>query len=137
MRLIQVISAIKFFCDDGSENMFVYQPIFDTLELKKDKGTDYVVSWKSKGVYTSKPKPLYTAFFHSIRISANKVEIKLTIDYWRFSNYVWWNYNYADSVSKNGSAYVMSTVLKTFYQWSYYYLQLLLFAINIQNIDHN
>ena len=25
---------------------FVYQPAHDTLELKKDKGTDYVLCWK-------------------------------------------------------------------------------------------
>ena len=38
------------------------QPTLDTLELKKDKGTDYVITWKSKGVYNSKLKSLYTAF---------------------------------------------------------------------------
>ena len=41
-----------FLSNDGSQNIFVYQPTLDTLELKKDKGTDYVFS--SKGVYTSK-----------------------------------------------------------------------------------
>ena len=29
----------------------VYQPILDALELKNDKGTDYVFSWKSKGAF--------------------------------------------------------------------------------------
>ena len=29
--------------------MFLYQPTLDVLELKKDKDTDYVLSWKSKG----------------------------------------------------------------------------------------
>ena len=28
---------------DVFQNMFVYQPIFNTLESKKDKGTGYVV----------------------------------------------------------------------------------------------
>ena len=27
---------------------FVYQPTLDSLELKKDKGTDYVLSWRTK-----------------------------------------------------------------------------------------
>ena len=36
------------------------------LELKKDKGTDYVPSWKSYGLYTSKLKLLYTTFLPSI-----------------------------------------------------------------------
>ena len=60
--------------------MFVYQPKFNTLELKKEKGTDYVLSWKSKGLYTSKLKPLYTAFLHSIKISGYKVGIKFDKD---------------------------------------------------------
>ena len=42
----------NFFGDDGSQNMFIYQPKLSTLELKKDKDTNYVFSWKSKGVYT-------------------------------------------------------------------------------------
>ena len=35
---------------------FVYQPTLDTLELKKGKGTDYVLSSKSKGVFHFIPK---------------------------------------------------------------------------------
>ena len=34
--------------------MLVYQPTLDTLELKEDKITDYVIGKKSEGVYTSK-----------------------------------------------------------------------------------
>ena len=69
-----------FFGDYGSQNVFVYQPTLDTLDLKKDKGTDYLLSWKSKGVYTSKFKPLYTAFLHSIKLSRHKVGIKFDKD---------------------------------------------------------
>ena len=65
---------------DGSQNTFVYQPKLDTLELKKDKGTYYVLSWKSKGVYTSKLKPLYSAFLHSIKLSGYKMGIKFDKD---------------------------------------------------------
>ena len=46
----------------GSQNTFAYQPTLDALELKKDKGTDYVHSWKSKGVLNSKLKPLYSEY---------------------------------------------------------------------------
>ena len=35
----------KFLGDD----LFVYQQTIDALELKKNNGTDYVLSWKSKG----------------------------------------------------------------------------------------
>ena len=69
-----------FTSNDGSQNTFVYQPTLDTLELKKDKGTDYVLSWKSNGVYNSKLKPLYTAFLHSIKLSGYKMGIKFDKD---------------------------------------------------------
>ena len=35
---------------------FVYQPTLDALELKKDKRTDYVLSWKSKQIFNFKHK---------------------------------------------------------------------------------
>ena len=60
--------------------MFVYQTTLNTLELKKDKGTDYDLSWKSKGIHTSKCKPLYTAFGYSIKVSESKVKIKFNND---------------------------------------------------------
>ena len=60
--------------------MFVYQPTLDTLELKINKGTDYVPSWKSKRLYNSKLKPLYTAFLHSIKLSGYKMEIRFHKD---------------------------------------------------------
>ena len=56
--------------------MFVHQATLNTLELKKDKGTDYVLSWKSKRVYTANFKPLYTAFLHSIKHSGYRMIIK-------------------------------------------------------------
>ena len=43
-----------FLSDDGSQNMFVYKPTFNVLELKINKGADYINSWKSKGIYHSK-----------------------------------------------------------------------------------
>ena len=58
------------------KNMFVYQPASDTLELKKDKDIDYVLSQKSKGVCTFKLKPLYTAFLNSIKLSRYGMGIK-------------------------------------------------------------
>ena len=40
-----------FTSNDGSQNKFLYQTTLDTLELKKDKGIDYVLSGKSKGAH--------------------------------------------------------------------------------------
>ena len=59
---------------------FVCQPTLDTLELQKDKGNDYVLSWESKAVYNSKLKPLYTAFLHSIRLFEYRIGIKFNKD---------------------------------------------------------
>ena len=60
--------------------MLVYQATLDMLELKEDKGINYVLSWKSKGEYNSKLKPLYTAFLHSIKLSGYKMGIKFDKD---------------------------------------------------------
>ena len=45
------------FGDDGFQNVLIYQPTFNTLELKKGKGTDYVIGWKSKDLFESKILP--------------------------------------------------------------------------------
>ena len=75
------LGRMYFASNDGSQKMFVYQPTFDILEWKtKDKGTDYVLSWKLNGVYNSKLKPLYTAFLHSIKLSGYKMGIKFLKD---------------------------------------------------------
>ena len=65
---------VYFTSDDGSQNTFSYQQSLDTLELKKDKGTDYVLNWKSKGVFNSNLKPLYTDFLHNIKPSETELE---------------------------------------------------------------
>ena len=63
-----------FFGDDGSQSIFVYQPRIDTLDLKKGKGINYVLSWKSKGVFSSRLIPLYIAFLHNIHFPDIKWE---------------------------------------------------------------
>ena len=50
------------------------------MKLKINKGTDYILSWKSKGLYTSKLKQLYIAFLHSIKLSGYGIGIKLDKD---------------------------------------------------------
>ena len=52
-----LLGRMYFTSNDGSQNTFVYQLNFDAVELKKDKGIDYVLSWKSKGIYNSKLQP--------------------------------------------------------------------------------
>ena len=69
---------IYFTSNDGSQNTCVYQPTLDTLELIK--GSDYVISWKSKRVFNSKLKPLLTVFFNSIKFSEFKIGMKFDKD---------------------------------------------------------
>ena len=66
-------NKISDHANDRSQNMFVYQPALDTLELKKDKGADYFLSWKPKGVYNSKFKPLYTDFLPNVKYYGFKI----------------------------------------------------------------
>ena len=76
-----------FFGDDGFQNMFVYQLTFSTLELTDDKGNDYVIGWKSKGVYSSKLTPLYTAFLHNMKRSGYRIRIQLNNSAVKQNNY--------------------------------------------------
>ena len=44
--------------------------------MKIGKGTDHVLTFKSKGVFNSKLKPLYTTFLSSIKRSEYRTQIK-------------------------------------------------------------
>ena len=48
---------------DLKTHLFMKKHSPDTLELKKDNGTDYALSWRSKGIHNSKLQPLYTKTF--------------------------------------------------------------------------
>ena len=61
------LGRMYFTSHDGSQNTFFYQIALNILELKIDKGTDYILTWKSNGVYNSKRKPLCTTT--SIKLS--------------------------------------------------------------------
>ena len=74
------LGRIYFTSNDGSQNTFVYQPTLDRLELKKDKGIYYVLSWESKGVYNTKLKPLNTAFINSIKFVGYNMGLKFDKD---------------------------------------------------------
>ena len=57
--------------------MFIYQPTFNVLELKEDKGTEYIIGWKSKGVYNSKFIALHVDFLPNVKYFRNKIGIQL------------------------------------------------------------
>ena len=43
----------SFFGDDSFQNVFVYYPTLSTLDLKESKCTEYIIAWKSKGLFRS------------------------------------------------------------------------------------
>ena len=45
--------------------MFFYQPTFSMVQLQENKGTDYILNWKSKAVYGFTLSLQYTHFLHS------------------------------------------------------------------------
>ena len=69
-----------FASDDGSQNMAIFQQTLDMLGLKKDQLIDYILGWKSKGVYISELKPLYAAFSYSIKLARYRMGIKFDKD---------------------------------------------------------
>ena len=44
------------------------------------KSSDYVLSWKQNEIFNSKPKPSFTAFLNSIKLSEYRIGIKLDKD---------------------------------------------------------
>ena len=69
-----------FHKNDGYQNTFVCQPTLGALEVKKDKGTDYILSSKSKGGFNSKLNPPRAAFLNSIKLSGYRIGIKFDKD---------------------------------------------------------
>ena len=56
--------------------IFVYQPTFNKLELKEDNGTEYIIGWKSKGVYISKLTALHGTFLTNVKYFRNEIGIQ-------------------------------------------------------------
>ena len=44
-----LLGLMYFISHDGFQNMFVYQPTFSMMKYK-NTNTEYIISWKSKGV---------------------------------------------------------------------------------------
>ena len=68
-----------FTSTDGSQNMFETNTWYIRIK-KKEKGTDYVHSWKPNAAYNSKLKPLYAAILHSTKLTGYKIGIKFDKD---------------------------------------------------------
>ena len=67
------LGRICFTSNDGSQNMFVYQPSFNLLKLKIDKGTVYIIGSKSERLYNSKLIALHSSFLPNVKYFWNKI----------------------------------------------------------------
>ena len=47
--------------------MFAYQPTFSMLELKEEKGTECIITWKPKGLFKTNFKPLFGSLSPTIK----------------------------------------------------------------------
>ena len=55
--------------------MFAYQLTSNMLVPKENKGIDYVIAWKSKGLFKSELYHLYNAFLPNIKRFGYKIGI--------------------------------------------------------------
>ena len=60
-----LLGGMHFTSDDGFQNMFAYQPTFNTIK-HKNMSTEFLICWKSKGVYNSKVIALNSDFLPNI-----------------------------------------------------------------------
>ena len=68
-------ARMYFTSDNGLQNMFVYQPIFNSLKYKSTN-TEYVISWKPRRVYNSKLMRLNSNLSPNIEYFENKIGIQ-------------------------------------------------------------
>ena len=62
--------------------MLVNQPrVKIVLELKTDKGTEYIIGWKSKGVCNSKLIALHGALLPRVKYFRNEIGIQFNNSY--------------------------------------------------------
>ena len=70
----------KQIISNKTKHLEIQKKVSSLTAKATNKGTDYVLSWKSKGLYTSKLKPLYTASLHSIKLCRYRIGIKFNKD---------------------------------------------------------
>ena len=70
-----LLGRMYFTRDDGFQNMFVYQPTFNTLKYK-NTSTEDSVSWRTKGVYNAKHIRLNSNFLPNINYFERKIGIQ-------------------------------------------------------------
>ena len=56
--------------------MFVCQLVFSRLVLKEGEGSEYVIAWKSKGLFETELYSLHNDFLHNIIQFRYKIRMK-------------------------------------------------------------
>ena len=74
-KLTFVLGRMYFTSTDALQNMFVYQPTFSTIKYR-DTNTEYVIGWKSKGVYVTDPVPIKSNFLPHIKYFKHGIGIQ-------------------------------------------------------------
>ena len=60
------LGRLYFTGNASLQNMFVYQPTLSMLQLQKYKVVNFVISWKSKGIYSSNLSLQCSHFLQSV-----------------------------------------------------------------------
>ena len=64
------------FEEDDTQNYLVFQPIFRYFKVNTINNTDYILSWKYKGLSVETINPPTTSFSPSISYVGNKIRVK-------------------------------------------------------------
>ena len=69
------LGRIYFTNDDGLQNMFVYQPTYNVIKYL-NTSTEYITSWRSKGVYNAKLIPIKNHSLPNIKYFNKKIALQ-------------------------------------------------------------
>ena len=80
------------FEEDDTQNYLVFQPIFRYFKVNTINNTDYILSWKSKGLSVETINPPTTGFSPSINYVGNKIRVKFNGSCLKQSNKLTYTY---------------------------------------------
>ena len=69
------LGRLYFTSDDGLQNLFVYQPTFSVTKYL-NTSTEYIISWRSKGIYNTKLIPIKNNSLPNIKYFNKKISLQ-------------------------------------------------------------
>ena len=69
------LGRIYITSDNGSQNLFVYQPTFSTIKYHNTR-TEYLISWRSKILYTTNLTPTNSYLLPNIVIFNRTISLQ-------------------------------------------------------------